>query len=168
MSQVLKKQATLVFLIRQTAGADSEVCLAMKKRGLGEGLYNGTGGKVEPGETIEAAACREAQEEINVEIRISSLEKVAELDFRFAGQSQWDQVGNVYICRNWQGMPEESEEMKPEWFAVKNIPYEKMWASDGVWLPRVLSGEKVRGVLLLGEANTVISIDLETVSNFDK
>ncbi len=140
----------------------------MKKRGLGEGLYNGTGGKVEPGEAIDNAACREAQEEINVSIAAEDLEKVAELDFRFEGQPQWDQIGNVFICRDWQGEPNESEEMKPKWFSISSIPYEKMWASDRVWLPRVLAGEKVRGILILGEANTVISIELETVQDFDK
>lgn len=168
MSPVLKKQATLVFLIRKKSNGINEVCLAMKKRGLGEGLYNGTGGKVELGETIEAAACREAKEEINVSITPQNLEKVAELDFRFEGQAQWDQVGNVFICSYWQGEPAESEEMKPEWFSIDNIPYEKMWASDRVWLPRVLEGEKVHGILILGESNTVISIDLETVQDFDK
>jgi hypothetical protein len=58
--------------------------------------------------------------------------------------------------------------MKPEWFSIKDIPFERMWASDRVWLPRVLAGENVHGVLLLGEANTVTSIDLETVQDFDK
>jgi 8-oxo-dGTP pyrophosphatase MutT (NUDIX family) len=168
MTQVLKKQATLVFLIRQEGNGDREVCLAMKKRGLGEGLYNGTGGKVEPGETIVHAACREAQEEINVSINPQNLEKVAELHFRFEVEPQWDQVGNVFICKDWQGEPAESEEMKPEWFSIKDIPFERMWASDRVWLPRVLAGENVHGVLLLGEANTVTSIDLETVQDFDK
>jgi 8-oxo-dGTP pyrophosphatase MutT (NUDIX family) len=37
----------------------------MKKRGFGEGRWNGVGGKVEPGESIEAALIREAKEEVN-------------------------------------------------------------------------------------------------------
>eukprot|EP00850_Spirogloea_muscicola_P021343 SM000245S08182 [mRNA] locus=s245:67320:74880:+ [translate_table: standard] len=35
------------------------VLLGRKKRGFGEGYYNGFGGKVEPGETVEGAAIRE-------------------------------------------------------------------------------------------------------------
>ena len=35
--------------------------------------------------------------------------------------------------------------MKPAWFQYVAIPYEKMWADDAYWLPRALSGEKLRG-----------------------
>lgn len=40
--------------------------LGQKLRGFGEGYYNGFGGKVELGETIEAAARRELEEEAGV------------------------------------------------------------------------------------------------------
>ncbi len=48
-----KKLYTLVFLVD-----DDRVLLGMKKRGFGAGKWNGFGGKVEPGETIEEAAIR--------------------------------------------------------------------------------------------------------------
>ena len=35
--------------------------LGQKKRGFGEGYYNGFGGKVEPGETVAQAAAREVR-----------------------------------------------------------------------------------------------------------
>ena len=47
------KVLTLAFVRRP-----SEILLGFKKRGFGVGLWNGFGGKVEPGETIEAAAKR--------------------------------------------------------------------------------------------------------------
>jgi hypothetical protein len=28
--------------------------------------------------------------------------------------------------------------MKPEWFDIEKIPYDKMWDDDIIWLPRVL------------------------------
>lgn len=40
-----------------------QVLLAMKKKGFGEGWWNGYGGKVEAGETVEAAMVRELREE---------------------------------------------------------------------------------------------------------
>ena len=55
------KIVTLIFLRRE-----QQLLLAMKKRGFGTGKWNGAGGKVEPGETIEQAAIRECQEEIGV------------------------------------------------------------------------------------------------------
>ena len=62
-----KDPATLVFVFR-----DDEILLINKKTGLGKGKVNGPGGKVEPGETPEAAAIRECHEELD--IRVSNLE----------------------------------------------------------------------------------------------
>ena len=40
-----------------------KVLFAMKKKGFGQGWWNGYGGKVETGETVEAAMVRELREE---------------------------------------------------------------------------------------------------------
>jgi len=29
--------------------------------------------------------------------------------------------------------------MKPERFSIKDIPFDKMWEDDKIWLPRVIS-----------------------------
>lgn len=50
---VMKKLLTLVMVTRP-----NQVLLGMKKRGFGEGKWNGFGGKVEKGETIFEAAQR--------------------------------------------------------------------------------------------------------------
>jgi hypothetical protein len=47
------RNATLLFLIKKSGDQISEICLAMKKRGFGVGRWNGAGGKVSQGETIE-------------------------------------------------------------------------------------------------------------------
>ena len=72
------KDTTLCLLVRE-----GEVLLAMKKRGFGAGRWNGVGGKCLPGETIEQATVREAEEEIGVKINPVHLEKVATLSFYF-------------------------------------------------------------------------------------
>ena len=43
-----------------------QVLLGMKKRGFGEGRWNGFGGKVHEGETIEEATKRELEEETSI------------------------------------------------------------------------------------------------------
>jgi len=50
----IKKLLTLVLVFKE----DNSVLLGLKKRGFGKGLWNGFGGKVEPGETIVQAAAR--------------------------------------------------------------------------------------------------------------
>lgn len=50
---VANKVLTLAFVREST-----RILLGLKKRGFGQGLWNGFGGKVQPGETIEAGAVR--------------------------------------------------------------------------------------------------------------
>ena len=68
--------ATLGFLIRQNQG-DKELLLAMKKRGFGEGKWNGIGGKLdlEKDGDIYETAIREIEEEVGVKVK--NIEKVA-------------------------------------------------------------------------------------------
>ncbi len=125
--------ATLVFVIR-----DGEILLINKKTGLGKGKVNGPGGKVEPGETPEACAVRECQEELG--ITVSGLEYCGQHRFQFVdGYSihVW-----VYRTRDFTGTPSESREAKPLWVQVDKIPYEKMWEDDQYWLPMVIRGER--------------------------
>ena len=147
------RNATLIFLVKRTGGEITEICLAMKKRGFGKGRWNGVGGKVEAGETIEAAAMREAREEIGV--TLAKLMKVAELTFRFPHNPAFDQLVHVYLTHTWEGTPAESEEMDPRWFAVGDIPFSTMWPDDEFWLPSVVAGDKVRGSFTFGEGDVV-------------
>jgi 8-oxo-dGTP pyrophosphatase MutT (NUDIX family) len=67
--------------------------VGLKKRGFGQGKWNGFGGKVEAGETIEAAAARELKEESLVELGDGhALEKRGILNFFFAGEPKVMQV----------------------------------------------------------------------------
>jgi 8-oxo-dGTP pyrophosphatase MutT (NUDIX family) len=56
-----RDRAVLCFVRRE-----GRLLLIRKKRGLGAGKFNGPGGRIEPGETPEAAAVRETQEELGV------------------------------------------------------------------------------------------------------
>ena len=132
------RDVTLVFLLRQ-----GEVCLGMKKQGFGEGKWNGIGGKVDEGEEIPLAASRELHEEIGVVADPEKMEKVAVIDFHFAQKPEWNQRMHVFFVREWDGEPQESDEMKPEWFAQDSLPYEQMWVDDKYWVPEVLRGRKI-------------------------
>lgn len=57
------KVLTNTFLLRKNNVSGAlEVALGHKKRGWMVGIWNGFGGKLEPGETVEQAAARELQE----------------------------------------------------------------------------------------------------------
>lgn len=144
-------RTSLVFLRR-----DGEILLAMKKRGFGEGRWNGPGGKLIPGETFAVAAAREVLEEIGVEL--AGIKEVAELRF-YMDEYDGDVMKNihckVFVCREWSGEPAESEEMAPQWFGLDAIPYEQMWADDAYWLPEILAGKYVAAEFWFGTGDTV-------------
>ena len=122
---------------------DNKILLAMKKRGFGEGKYNGVGGKIEVGETPEEAMIRETQEEIAV--TPIEYEKVGIIEFDEFYKGQKEKVMfHLYVASEWQGEPTESDEMKPEWFDIQSIPYDKMFPDDKYWLPLILEGRKIK------------------------
>ncbi len=145
--------STLLFL-RKT----DQILLAMKKRGVGEGKWNGIGGKVVAGETIEAATVRECQEEIGV--TPTDLVKVAELEF-FIPHLDYHTLVHTFSTASWEGEPTETEEMAPQWSKIDAIPYNRMWSDDRLWLPKVLAGEKIKGYFEFDEHERVTKSSIE-------
>lgn len=144
---------------------DNEVLLAMKKRGFGQGKWNGVGGKIEPNETLEDALVRECQEEINV--TPTSWRAVAELDFVQDAETDepWHMFVYAYIADAWEGEPSESEEMQPAWYDIEAIPYDSMWDDDQYWLPLVLRGDKVIGNFTFDIHDHLMTHDIQTVES---
>lgn len=134
------------------------ILLGMKKRGFGAGRWNGFGGKLEVGETVEEAAKREMLQESG--ITILSMEKVGTLDFEFEAKPGDIIEVNIFRVIEWKGKPVEGEEMKPEWFPVNEIPFDHMWPDDRYWVPLFLAGKKVTGKFLFGPKDSVVEYTL--------
>ena len=137
-----------------------KVLLGMKKRGFGAGRWNGFGGKVQSEETIDDAAKRELREEAGVETE--SLEKVGIIDFEFKGNPEILQV-HIFKSTIFSGEPQESEEMKPQWWHIDEIPFKEMWPDDIYWMPLFLNGKKFKGKFLFGESDIVLEHELSEV-----
>ena len=134
----------------------------MKKKGFGAGRYNGFGGKVNPGEEVKAAALREMHEEASIVIHPDDAQKVATLNFSFSKQPDFNQQVHVFVSRIWSGVPIESDEMKPEWFSTKDIPFHQMWVDDKHWVPLVLEGHKLEASFTFGETdNSILDMDIK-------
>lgn len=149
---------TLLFL-----RSGDELLLAMKKRGFGEGKWNGVGGKIEQGESLEDALVRECIEEIGV--TPNSWTVVGELDFVQDAETDdpWHMFVYAYVCDDWEGEPAESEEMMPKWFHIEDIPYGDMWGDDEFWLPYVLDGKKVVGEFTFDIDDRLLTHDVRVV-----
>ncbi|HSX35248.1 MAG TPA: 8-oxo-dGTP diphosphatase [Candidatus Saccharimonadales bacterium] len=143
------KHVTLVFLRRS-----DEILLAMKKRGFGAGKWNGAGGKMEDGETPLQAAVRESQEEIGVTPR--NLQKVGEIDFYLKEEPDFNHYAHIYISTEWDGEPHETEEMRPQWFPLAEIPYDQMWGDDKYWLPDALASKRFKATYKLDKDDNIV------------
>lgn len=145
-----KDPATLVFVIR-----DGKILLIDKKTGLGRGKVNGPGGKVETGESPEDCAVRECQEELG--ITVSALQYCGQHRFQFV--DGYSLLVWVYRTEHFEGVPTETVEAKPHWIPLDEIPYEKMWEDDSIWLPMVLRGERFQGRWIF-DGDTMLDYEL--------
>ena len=150
------KKITTLCIIHQ----HPKILLGMKKRGFGVGRWNGFGGKVHGGETLEQAAKRELFEEAS--INASNMEKLGVIDFHWTDRPDIIEV-NIFKADNFSGIPTESEEMRPEWFDVKEIPFKSMWADDLFWMPLFLENKKFKGKFLFDDKDNILKKELSEV-----
>ncbi|CAM9334995.1 unnamed protein product [Ascophyllum nodosum] len=155
------KEFTLVFCRRTSSSSVDDGCnellLGLKKQGFGEGKWNGFGGKLEAGETVEEAAKRELLEESGVIAQRLSLR--GQLTFNVPSYSSIMRVF-VYEAVSYVGEPRESEEMRPRWFRETDLPFKEMWADDEHWMPLFLAGKFFQGEFNFSDEQTIIDYKL--------
>lgn len=152
-----KKILTLCLIIQPP-----RILLDLKKKGFGAGWYNGFGGKVEDGEDIAVAAKREVVEEVGIE----PLDMVRRGLLNFNSAS-WPTPLEVHIfsASRFSSKPQENQEMRPEWFTVEALPFDRMWPNDKYWWPYLLAGKNFRGHCLFGENHTLLKYHFEEIND---
>ncbi len=121
-----------------------QLLLGEKQRGFAQGTFNGIGGKQDPGETIEQAMIRETQEEIGVTPTEYTLVGQIYFDTWYKGEHVYMDL-YIYDCCQFRGTPQTTAEMRPQWFAMNDLPYDQMLADDKLWYPYYLRGQKFVG-----------------------
>ena len=139
-----------------------KVLLGMKKRGFGQGRWNGFGGKVEAGETIDASASRELREEAGI-IPVD-LRKAGMFEFLFEDDTEDIQV-HLFCASQFIGEPSETEEMRPEWFYHSEIPFKDMWPDDEYWFPYFLRGNFFHGTFRFKDIDTLLEHEVNVIAN---
>jgi 8-oxo-dGTP diphosphatase len=93
--------------------ADRRVLIAQRPQGKQlAGLWEFPGGKVDAGETPEAALIRELREELGIETQSACL---APLTFASHTYDDFHLLMPLYVCRKWQGTPTTHEHTALKW-----------------------------------------------------
>ena len=92
---------------------DGRVLLSQRPEGKNmAGLWEFPGGKIDPGETPEAALIRELNEELGIDTQESCL---APLTFASHQYDDMHLLLMLYVCRRWQGTPTPREDNPITW-----------------------------------------------------
>lgn len=112
---------------------DGRVLLAQRPTGKPlAGLWEFPGGKVEPGETPEAALIRELHEELGIGTWASCL---APLTFASHGYDDFHLLMPLFACRKWQGIPRPKEGQALKWVRASDLRDYPMPPADVPLIP---------------------------------
>ena len=93
--------------------SDGRILLAQRPEGkIFAGLWEFPGGKIETGETPEAALIRELDEELGVDTKDSCLAPLGFVSHRYQTHHM---VLLLYVCRKWSGRPQPHEGGMLKW-----------------------------------------------------
>lgn len=107
---------------------DGRILLAQRPEGKSmAGMWEFPGGKIEPGETAEAALVRELKEELDIDTRASCL---APLTFVSHAYDSFHLMMMVYVCRVWKGFVTPQENQKIAWAFARDLRSYVMPAAD--------------------------------------
>ncbi|NDV50709.1 MULTISPECIES: 8-oxo-dGTP diphosphatase MutT [unclassified Salipiger] len=124
-----------IVLVSAVALIDVEgrVLLAQRPEGKSmAGLWEFPGGKVEPGETPEAALIRELHEELGIETWDSCL---APLTFASHAYDDFHLLMPLFACRKWQGVPQAREGQVLKWARARELTDYPMPPADVPLIP---------------------------------
>ena len=126
MKTVLVSAAALI-------DGEGRVLLAQRPEGKSmAGLWEFPGGKVEEGETPEAALIRELHEELGIETWQSCL---APLSFVSHSYEKFHLLMPLFACRKWGGIPQSREGQALKWVRAKDLRDYPMPPADTPLIP---------------------------------
>ncbi|MDI2112311.1 bifunctional GNAT family N-acetyltransferase/(deoxy)nucleoside triphosphate pyrophosphohydrolase [Commensalibacter nepenthis] len=124
-----------ILLVVAAALIDTEGRLLLARRPEGKsmaGMWEFPGGKVEPGETPEAALVRELKEEINVDVSQSCLAPFTFASFEY---TDFHLLMPLYVCHKWNNVPEPQENQQLAWVSAEELDHYLVMEADKPFIP---------------------------------
>jgi 8-oxo-dGTP diphosphatase len=108
--------------------ADGRVLIAQRPEGKSmAGLWEFPGGKVEPGESPEAALIRELAEELTISVKPACLAPLAFASFDYV---DFHLLMPLWVCRRWEGIVVPREGQAVKWVRPRDLRSYPMPAAD--------------------------------------
>lgn len=124
---------TLLVVAVALIDSEGRVLLAQRPEGKSlAGLWEFPGGKVEQGETPEAALIRELAEELGIETKSSCL---APLTFASHSYDDFHLLMPLFACRRWTGIPTPQEGQNLAWVRARDLRNYPMPPADIPLIP---------------------------------
>lgn len=115
---------------------DNRILIAQRPEGKSmAGMWEFPGGKVEDGETPEAALIRELNEELGIETKETCL---APLTFASYSYEKFHLLMPLYICRRYWGVPQSKEGQALKWVRSHNLRDYEMPPADEPLIPHLI------------------------------
>jgi len=129
---------------------------------------NGFGGRAEPiDKSLENTNSRETWEESG--IRVKCVRKMGEIAFH----NPSDQVDlrkmrvHIFTADDWEGEPTETDEMKKIGLhQIAGLDYDEFLPADKLFLPQILNGKCVKGLIEYNDDWSVKSSEIVEVEGF--
>ena len=112
---------SVILLVAACALIDADGRVLLAKRPPGRplaGLWEFPGGKVEPGETPEAALIRELEEELGIKVASKCL---APFTFASHAYEAFHLLMPLYVCRTWEGEVTARQGQELVWVRAKRL-----------------------------------------------